>query len=382
MQYRNFVKDVKVSALGYGCMRFKTAGEGDEKHILVDETIAQIRRAIDSGVNYVDTAFGYHDGKSEVIVGQALRDGYREKVYLADKMPVWMIENEEDFERLFNIQLERLGVEHIDFYMLHALNAKTFEEKVLRFGLFEKMRALKASGRVSYIGFSFHDSNEVFHRIVDAYEGADFCQIQYNYIDTNNQAGTEGLEYAASKGLGVIIMEPLLGSGLVNISDDMRAALPLGANPVQIALDFLWSRPEVGVVLSGMTEPQHLTDNLKYADESRIGKLSEAELAALTRAKAIRDGNLLVPCTGCAYCSACPAGIDIPATFAAYNKTAPALNAAEEAAAAYAVLSVKPEACLECGACESVCPQHISIRDILRRAAAGIGGEAPAGIVK
>jgi hypothetical protein len=158
MKYRNFVGDVKVSALGYGCMRFPT----NEKEIIEEEAIAAVRHAIDAGVNYVDTAFGYHGGKSEVVLGKALRDGYREKVYLADKMPVWMIEKEEDFERLFNIQLERLGVDHIDFYMLHALGKGSFEDKVKKFGLVEKMRALKASGRVSYIGFSFHDSNAVF----------------------------------------------------------------------------------------------------------------------------------------------------------------------------------------------------------------------------
>ena len=371
MQYRNFVDNIKISALGYGCMRYKT--EGEDKHILVEQTVAQIRRAIDSGVNYVDTAFGYHGGQSEVVLGQALRDGYREKTYLADKMPVWMIEKEDDFERLFNTQLERLGTDHIDFYLLHALGAKSFEDKVLRFDLMEKMRRLKADGRVSYIGFSFHDNNETFHRIVDAYEGADFCQIQYNYIDTNNQAGTEGLEYAHKKGLGVVIMEPLLGGGLVNLPDNVRAALPADADPIQLALDFIWSRPEVGVVLSGMTEPEHLDGNLRYADESRVGKLDAGTLEALGRAKAIRDGNLLVPCTGCSYCMPCPAGINIPATFAAYNKTAPSLGTADAARDAYAALSVKADACLECGACEAACPQHIGVRDNMKAIVAVFG---------
>jgi predicted aldo/keto reductase-like oxidoreductase len=360
MQYRDFVDNIKVSALGYGCMRFKTEND----RIIEDLAIKQLRHAIDSGVNYIDTAFGYHGGQSEVVVGKALADGYRDKVYLADKMPVWKVEKEEDFMSLFNKQLQRLQTDHIDFYMLHALNAKSFEDKVLRFNLMDKMRDLKKSGKVSYIGFSFHDSNEAFHRIVDAFEDADFCQIQYNYIDTNNQAGTEGLEYAYNKGLKIIIMEPLLGSGLVNLPDNVRAALPQGANPVQIALDFLWSRPEVGVVLSGMTEPQHLEDNLRYADESRIGKLTEEELAALRRAKAIRDGNLLVPCTACAYCMPCPAGIDIPKTFAVYNKTAPALGL--DPSDEYNALDVKADECIECGACVSACPQHINVRDFMK----------------
>lgn len=362
MQYREFVDNIKISALGYGCMRFKTVGE--DNHIDEELAIKELRRAIESGVNYIDTAFGYHGGKSEVVVGKALADGWREKVYLADKLPVWMVEKEEDFERLFETQLSRLGTDHIDFYLLHALNGKSFEDKVLKFGLIDKMRQLKESGRVSYIGFSFHDSNEVFHKIVDAYDCADFCQIQYNYIDTNNQAGTEGLEYAASKGLGVVIMEPLLGGSLANLPDNVRAALPKDANPVQIALDYLWSRPEVGVVLSGMTLPEQLDENLKFADESRVGKLTQDELDALVRAKAIRDGNMLVPCTGCEYCMPCPAGIDIPGTFRIYNKTAPSLGL--DPRAEYDALEVKPDSCLECGKCEDICPQHIKIRDMMK----------------
>ncbi len=359
MKYRNFVDGIQVSALGFGCMRLPTKDD----QIIEELAIADIRHAIDSGVNYVDTAFGYHGGKSEVVLGKALKDGYREKVYLADKLPVWAVEKDEDFERLFNTQLERLGTDHIDFYMLHALNGKTFEEKVLKFDLFGKMRALKASGRVSYIGFSFHDSNAVFKKIVDAYEGCDFCQIQYNYIDTNNQAGTDGLEYAASKGLSVIIMEPLLGGSLANPSENMRAALPEGKNPVQLALDFLWSRPEIGVVLSGMSNTQQVKDNLRYADESAIGKLDAATLEALARAKAIRDGNMIVPCTGCEYCLPCPAGINIPEVFRIYNKTAPSLGL--DPKPEYDDLVVKPDACLTCGQCEDACPQHIKIRQML-----------------
>ncbi len=360
MQYREFIDGIKISALGYGCMRFQTENE----QIIEDKAIAQLRHAIDNGVNYIDTAFGYHKGTSEVVVGKALKDGYREKVYLADKMPVWMIEKEEDFERLFATQLERLGTDHIDFYLLHALGKKTLDEKVRKFDLFAKMRELKATGRVSYIGFSFHNSNAVFHEIVDEFEGCDFCQIQYNYIDTNNQAGTEGLEYAASKGLGVVIMEPLLGSGLVNLPENVRAALPEGSNPVQIALDFLWSRPEVGTVLSGMTLEQHVIDNLKYANESRIGKLSAEELASLERAKAIRDGNLIVPCTACEYCMPCPAGLNIPGIFKVYNKTAPSLKL--DPKAEYEALEVKANECVECGSCEAICPQHIKIRDMMK----------------
>lgn len=363
MQYRDFADRIKVSALGYGCMRFETENDA----IIEPKAIENLRYAIDHGVNYIDTAYVYHKGKSEVVLGKALKDGYRKKVYIADKMPVWMVEKPEDFDRYFQTQLERLNTDHIDFYLLHSLGKDTFEEKVKKFSLMEKMRELKRAGKVRYIGFSFHDSNDVFHEIVDEFAGCDFCQIQYNYIDTNNQAGTEGLEYAHSKGLGVVIMEPLLGSALANLDDNVKSALPDGANPVQIALDFLWSRPEVGVVLSGMTYMEHLIDNLRYADESKIGKLTDHELECLARAKAIREGNLLVPCTGCRYCMPCPGGLDIPKIFKIYNKTAPALKL--DPKAEYESLKVKADECLGCGACEEVCPQHIHVREMMANCA-------------
>ena len=221
MQYREFVDGIKVSALGYGCMRFQT--ENDQ--IIEDKAIAQLRYAIDHGVNYVDTAFGYHKGMSEVVVGKALRDGYREKVFLADKMPVWMVEKPEDFDRLFNIQLERLGTDHIDFYLLHSLGKDTFENRVKKFGLMEKMRELKKSGKVRYIGFSFHDSNAVFHEIVDAYEGCDFYQIQYNYIDRDIQAGDKGYALAEKLGVPMVIMEPVKGGSLAALPEEVEAPL-------------------------------------------------------------------------------------------------------------------------------------------------------------
>ncbi|MFQ9146896.1 MAG: aldo/keto reductase [Eubacteriales bacterium] len=211
---------VKVSALGYGCMRFPT---NPDETINEPEAISLIRHAIDSGVNYIDTAFGYHHGKSEGLLKMALADGYREKVFLADKMPVWLVKEEADFEKLFNIQLERLGTDHIDFYLLHSLNAGSFRDTVLRFDLFEKMRALKRAGKVSYIGFSFHDSNEVFHEIVDSFEGADFCQIQYNWANTDYQAGTEGLSTRIRRGWELSSWSRRWRRS-VNLPDNVRAA--------------------------------------------------------------------------------------------------------------------------------------------------------------
>lgn len=361
MQYRKFIAEgEKVSALGFGCMRLpQKDGAIDEP-----EAIKMIRHAIDSGVNYVDTAYVYHGGKSEVVLGKALKDGYREKVMVADKIPVWMCNDEGDFVKYFEEERSRLDVEVIDLLLLHSLGSDTFHNKVLKLNMISKIKQLKAEGKVRYIGFSFHDGFDTFKEIVDTFEGADFCQIQYNYIDTDKQAGTMGLEYAASKGLAVVIMEPLLGGSLANLSANEAACLPDGANQVQTALDYLWSRPEVGVVLSGMSEMYQVEGNLKYASESKVGKLTDDQLEALKRVKSVRDGRVIVPCTGCRYCMPCPNGLDIPLIFKILNKTAPSLKI--DASDEYAALEVKADSCVGCGACEEECPQHIHIRDMMK----------------
>ena len=236
MKYRKFGSTgLEVSALGFGCMRLPIH---EDKTIDEEKAIAMIRHAIDSGVNYVDTAYPYHQGTSELVVGKALKDGYREKTYLADKLPVWLIEKEEDFDKYLDEQLEKLGTDHIDFYLLHALSRERFEERVKKFNLTKKMEEAKAAGKIRYLGFSFHDSLDVFKEIVDYYHW-DFCQIQYNYINTNYQAGTEGLKYAASKGLGVVVMEPLLGGKLANLAEHVAEVVPDKKSQVEYALDFL-----------------------------------------------------------------------------------------------------------------------------------------------
>ena len=238
MQYRPFGKTGEsVSVLGFGAMRFET-----ENGIIKEkEAVSLLRAAIDGGVNYVDTAYFYLEGQSEALVGRALRDGYREKVHLATKSPVFALESAEDFDRILNEQLERLETRTIDFYLLHSLSLKTYEEKVLGYGLLDKMEKARADGKIRHIGFSFHDSHEAFLKILNGYDGWDFCQLQLNYIDVENQAGLRGLEEAAAKGLGVIVMEPLLGGKLANPAPGVRAVLPSSRTPVEWALDFLRS---------------------------------------------------------------------------------------------------------------------------------------------
>ena len=237
MQYRKFGNTgVQVSALGFGCMRLPLL----EDKVTVDEkeAVKIIRHAIDEGVNYIDTAYPYHNGTSECIVGKALEDGYRDKVYVADKSPMWKLEKESDFDDILEEQLQKLGTDHIDFYLLHALNRERFEEKVKKFHLLEHMKAAREAGKIKYLGFSFHGDLETFKELVDYTDEWDFCQIQYNYINLDYQAGDAGLHYAANKGLGVIVMEPLLGGRLANLSSHVAEVFSKEKTVVEHALDF------------------------------------------------------------------------------------------------------------------------------------------------
>lgn len=361
MQYRKFGNTgIEVSALGFGCMRLPIH---EDKTIDEEKAIAMIRHAIDNGVNYVDTAYPYHQGTSEIVVGKALQDGYREKVFLADKMPMFKIESEEEFDTILDEQLAKLGTDHIDFYLLHALNRERFEEKVKPFNLVKKMEEAKAAGKIRHIGFSFHDDLDTFKEIIDYYDGWEFCQIQYNYINTHHQAGTEGLKYAASKGLGVVIMEPLLGGKLANLAPHVAAAFPEDKSQVEYALDWLWDQKEVSLLLSGMTEPDQVESNLTYASRSSVGMVTEDERAIYANAKEIFDRASLVDCTKCEYCMPCPFGLNIPGIFAAYNKSAS--HGMADGKAAYEALETKADACHACHRCEKVCPQNIKISEVM-----------------
>lgn len=363
MKYRKFGNmGIEVSALGFGCMRFPMIKQGEKEVIDRNRAVAMIRHAVDCGLNYLDTAYPYHDGESERIVGEALKDGYRESVYLADKCPVWMLECEEDFDRILNEQLEKLGVEYIDFYLLHALDRQRMEI-VRKFHLIEHMEKARTKGKIRHLGFSFHDDFDTLKEIIRYYEGWEFCQLQYNYVDVDHQAGIEGLRYAAEKGLGVVIMEPLRGGRLADVAPHLAEAFPGEKTPVEWALDFLWDQREVSLLLSGMGDEQQVKDNLRYAERSGIGMLSEKEKAIFPKAKEIFDTMALVKCTRCGYCMPCPAGIDIPGTFAVYNSSA--AKGRSQAKDAYEKLETKAGACAKCRHCEEACPQHIGVSTVM-----------------
>ncbi len=363
MKYRKLgLTGVDVSALGFGCMRLPTL-EGTDK-IDEQEAIRIIRKGIDSGINYLDTAFFYHNGESERLVGKAVKDGYRSKAYIATKLPLGEVKCEADVERIFNEQLQKLDVDYVDFYLLHAVNNDAWEEKVLKFDVLPKIEKLIAEGKIRHFGFSFHDDLEVFKKIIDAYDGFEFCQIQFNYIDTDYQAGIEGLEYAAAKGLGVIVMEPLLGGKLATPNEIVSEKLGNTKTPVEWALDFVWNRPEVSMLLSGMGSEKMVTENIGYADKSAAGMLSDADLAILRSAKAAFDELTAVNCTGCEYCMPCPFGVEIPKVFAAYNNiTTGGRRLVKEIMPDIEYIAGR---CEKCGKCVKMCPQQINIPEKLR----------------
>ncbi len=366
MQYRKFGKlDWQVSALGFGCMRLPTL-EGDRSRIDEPEATRMLHWAIDAGVNYLDTAYPYHDGNSERVVGRALQGGYRQKVRLATKMPTWLIESSADFDRYLNEQLQKLGTDHIDFYLLHGLSAERWP-KVRDLGVREWAEGAIASGRIRHIGFSFHDKTDVLRQIIDEYDRWALCQIQYNYMDVENQAGTAGLRYAASKGLAVVVMEPLLGGRLVNPPAAVQAlwdTAPVKRSPSDWALQWLWSQPEVSVALSGMSAMEQVEQNLASAAASRVGLLTAEELALVDHVRAAYQALCPIPCTACNYCMPCPNGVAIPQNFAIFNNGR-MYNQFAGARAHYARTKEeeRASACIGCRECETKCPQHIPIAD-------------------
>jgi hypothetical protein len=377
MEYRRFGKlDWKASALGFGCMRFPTLdGNRLSPNIEEAEAIRMLRHAIDNGVNYVDTAYPYHGGQSEIVVGRGLQGGYREKVKLATKLPVWLVNDPADFDKLLNEQLGKLQTDHIDFYLLHALNQGRWRDIVLKHDLLARAAAALADGRIRHLGFSIHDDYACFEEIVNGSDLWSLCQIQYNYMDTENQAGTRGLKLAASKGLAVVVMEPLLGGRLVDPPQDIRAAMerfPVRRSPADWALQWLWDQPEVSVVLSGMSTMAQVVENLQSAAASRMQSFSQAEQELIAQARKMYAARTVIPCTKCSYCMPCPTGVNIPGNFDFFNY-AHLFDDVAGARFKYQVFLTEEQrsgSCVECGTCEDLCPQKIPIREWMPKVSA------------
>jgi hypothetical protein len=371
MKYRTFGKlDWKPSALGFGMMRLPLT---DDKPENIDEAEAtrMVRHAIDSGVNYIDTAYPYHGGKSEGFTGRVLKDGYREKVRVATKMPGWFVKTPDDFDKYFDEQLERLQMDYVDFYLLHALSGERWEQ-LSALNVLDWCERQMADGRIKYLGFSFHDDLEAFKKIVDGYDNWTFCQIQYNYMDIEHQAGTEGLKYAADKGLAVVIMEPVRGGRIANPPDAVTklwASAPVQRTPVDWALQWIWNQPEVSLLLSGMSAMQHVEENIASADASGAGTLTADELALIDQAREAYRELIAIDCTGCEYCLPCPNGVEIPRIFEIYNE---AMMYKDIAGSRMFYSWLKEESradqCLQCGECEAQCPQNITIIEWLEKA--------------
>jgi predicted aldo/keto reductase-like oxidoreductase len=374
--YRKLGKDgPEVSILGFGAMRLPVIAN---VQTAIDEPLAtqMMRDAIDAGVNYVDTAFPYHGnsftepGMSEVVVGRALGDGYRGRVHLATKLPSWLIESRGDMDRHLEGQLERLGTDHIDCYLLHALNDVLWT-KLESLGVTDFLDAAIADGRIRYAGFSYHHDLPTFKRIVDAHDWT-FCQIQYNLLDVDYQAGQRGLRYAAARGLGVIVMEPLKGGRLAgHVPDDVAAAwasADVQRSAAEWALRWIWNDADVSMLLSGMSAPEQLAENLRIAEQGLPDSLSAENLDLVERVRDIYRSRMVADCAGCKYCMPCPVGVDIPGCIRQLNN-ARLYDDVESARRAYAKVLVKASACTQCGSCEDRCPQSVRIPDVLEEAA-------------
>lgn len=379
MQYRRFGRlDWEASALGFGCMRLPVL-DGAYGKIDEPEATRMIHYAIEHGVNYVDTAIHYHEGNSERFLSRALKGGYREKIRLATKLFPPYVNERTDFDRNLDEQLGKLDTDRVDFYLLHGINRRWWP-RIRDLGVIDWAEGAIADGRIGHLGFSFHDELPVFREIVDAYDKWAMCQIQYNYMNGAYQAGTEGLRYAASKGLAVVIMEPLLGGRLAEAPPSVREIWDTASTrrtPAAWGLHWLWDQPEVSVVLSGMSTMGQVEENVASASASGVDALTSEELETIDRAREAYEALCPIACTACGYCMPCPNGVDIPYNFRLYNYGVMYENPRaargwyrfmyEEARKMFEgdFHRVKGHAalCIGCGECEGKCPQGIPIRE-------------------
>lgn len=376
MQYRKFGKQgFDVSILGFGCMRLPimpgvNGNEPDAGKIDEAEAIKMIRYAIDNGVNYVDTAYPYHRGSSEILVGKALKDGYREKVKLATKLPVWLLKTKEDFDKYLDEQLEKLQTDHIDVYLLHALNKERWNT-IKELDVLGSLKKAIESGKVKHAGFSFHEDINFFRTILDSFDWG-MCQIMFNYME--DREWEKHISYVNSKGIAVVVMEPLLGGKLANNPPAEVAKVwkesGYDRSPADWAFKWIFNHPGITLALSGMGTMEQVVENLKIAGNSTANALSEKELDTVDKARDLYTGLTKVKCTGCEYCQPCPNNVSIPEIFSYYNEAA-AYNILGESAKRYADMKKSGKdasLCVECGKCEEACPQKLPIIRHLKEA--------------
>lgn len=378
MLYRKIEKNGdELSVLGYGCMRLPQTNKGEPGFSFgkIDEDRArnQIYGAIDKGVNYIDTAMMYHNGASETFLGKILSDGYRDKIHVTSKLLHVYVNTREDMDILLNSQLAKLKTDHLDYYLLHALN-RTVWEKLKSLGALDFLEAAKKDQRIKNAGFSYHGDPETFKEIIDAYDWP-VCQIQYNFLDELNQAGKQGLKYAAKKNVGIIVMEPLRGGKLVGkiptAIKEIWEEADHKRTPAEWALRWVWNHPEVSVVLSGMNEEDHIKENIQVANEAHPLSLNSAELELIKKVKKKYNELMKIGCTGCNYCMPCPNGVNIPSCFDYYNSSYLFENRFMNNMLYFSFLAESELAsrCQNCGECEEKCPQELSIQQLLEQVA-------------
>lgn len=374
MKYRRFGRlDWKASVLGFGAMRLPIIGD-DFAKIDEPEAIKMIRYAIDHGVNYIDTAYVYHSGNSEILLCKALQDGYRRKVRIATKMPTWLVHSKDDMDKYLDEQLSRLKTDHVDFYLLHGMTKERWQD-LTKIDVFKWAEEKIEEKKFDYLGFSFHDEYSVFKKMIDAYDNWALCQILYNYMDAKYQAGTRGLKYAASKGLAVVVMEPIAGGRLaIEPHEEIQAVWDEAGTkrkPAEWALLWVWNHPEVTVALSGMSTMTQVRQNVRAADSSGPRILSRKELNLFNRVAEKYKQLGFVQCTKCRYCQPCPNGVNIPAIIGLFNEFY-MKDRDEKTKRKYAdqiVPESRAKRCTKCGNCEKLCPQGLPIKDTMSRAA-------------
>ncbi len=374
MQYRTLVNGAKkVSALGFGCLRFVT------KNGKIDEVLAdrQMLYAYESGVNYFDTAYIYNAGASESVLGNFIqKHNIRDKVFIADKMPLYLVHKNAHLEKYFTTQLQRLKTNYIDYYLLHMLDSLETWKRLKALGILHFIADKKRKGEITHIGFSFHGTKEEFIKIIDDYEW-DFCQIQYNYLDENHQAGLAGLNHAHKKGVGISVMEPLRGGNLAaNAPEKVLQVFnnyPEKRSAAHWALRWVLNHGQVAIALSGMNDMAHIKENITVANTASVNCMTQEELDIINEVKQIYKQLTKVSCTACNYCMPCPFGVDIPATFTDYNskyffKNYITWQYIYRAAGGTNGIKAGGNSCTNCQKCMKHCPQHIEIPKKLKQA--------------